>query len=68
MERFCKDLREHAAEIINDEKKEMILLIKKINHLILTKMIKMHLNDIIKSEIIVIIQENLEGLLIVFTI
>ena len=26
MERFCKDLREHAARIINYEKKEMILL------------------------------------------
>ena len=38
------------------------------NNLILMKMIKMHLSYIIKSEIIVIIQENLEGLLIVFTI
>ena len=26
MERFCKDLREHATRIINYEKKEMILL------------------------------------------
>ena len=26
METFCKDLREHAAEIINYEKKEMIPL------------------------------------------
>ena len=26
MERFCKDLKEHAAKIINYEKKEMIQL------------------------------------------
>ena len=26
MERFCKDLREHALKIINFEEKEMILL------------------------------------------
>ena len=26
MERFCKDLKEHATKIINYEKKEMILL------------------------------------------
>ena len=26
MERFCKDLREHAMKIINFEEKEMILL------------------------------------------
>ena len=25
MERFCKDLREHATRIINSEKKEVIL-------------------------------------------
>ena len=37
-------------------------------NLILMKMIKMHLNYIIKSEIVVITQENLEGLLIVFAI
>ena len=26
MEKFCKDLREHAMKIINFEEKEMILL------------------------------------------
>ena len=35
-------------------------------NLILIKMIKMHLKYIIKSEIIAIMQEYLEGLLIVF--
>ena len=37
-------------------------------NLVQIKMIKMHLNYTIKSEIIVITQENLEGLLIVFAI
>ena len=31
MERFCKDLKKHAAKIINHEKKEMIPLIVKEN-------------------------------------
>ena len=31
MERFCKDLREHAMKIINYEKKEMIPLNDKEN-------------------------------------
>ena len=31
MERFCKDLREHAMKIINFEEKEMILLTDKGN-------------------------------------
>ena len=62
MEMFCKDLREHATEIINCEKKEMIPLTneenelmkcKKFftyakNYLILIKTMKMHLNYIIK--------------------
>ena len=29
MEKFCKDLREHATQIINYEKKDMIPLTKK---------------------------------------
>ena len=37
-------------------------------NLVLMKMIKIHLNYTIKSEIIVITQENLEELLIVFAI
>ena len=37
-------------------------------NLVLIKMIKMNLNYIVKSEIIVITQENLEELLIVFAI
>ena len=31
MERFCKDLKEHATKIINHEKKEMIPLTYKEN-------------------------------------
>ena len=46
--------------------KEFVTYVKK--NLIQIKMIKMHLNYILKSEIIVIIQENLEELLIVFGI
>ena len=38
------------------------------NNLVLMRMIKMHLNYTIKSEIIVITPENLEELLIVFAI
>ena len=38
------------------------------NDLVLIKMIKMHLQYAIRSEIIVITLENLEELLIVFTI
>ena len=77
MEKFCKDLREHAMRTVNYEKKEMIPLtgeenkfyeeqnsatyFKKDLLFIMTK-------SIIKSEIIVITQENLEELLIVFAI
>ena len=31
MERFCKDLRDHAMKIINYEEKEMIPLTDKVN-------------------------------------
>ena len=58
MEKFCKDLREHAMKIINYEKKEKIPLTIEENEyyemqkvcyickkkLILIKMMKMHLN------------------------
>ena len=47
MERFCKDLKEHATKIINYEEIEMIPLTDEEN-LILIKMIKMHLNYTIK--------------------
>ena len=66
-------------KIINYEKKEMIRLTDKETdsyenrkvcyitkkNLVLIRMIKMHLNYTIKSEIIVITQENLEELLII---
>ena len=81
MERFCKDLREHAMKIIDYEKK-MIQLTDKENKssekqkacYICKKEFntdendKKDLNYIIKSEIIVIIQGSLEELLIVFAI
>ena len=81
MQRFCKDLKKHATEIINHEKKEMIPLTNEENKSyekqkvcyickkeltdVLIKMIKMHLNYIMKSKIIAIAQENLEELLFV---
>ena len=82
MERFCKDLREHAMKIVSFEEKEMIPLTDKENkfyekqklvtsarqNLVQIKMIKMDLNYTAKSEIIVITQENLEELLLVFAI
>ena len=46
--------------------KKFVTYVKK--NLVLIKMIKIHLNYTIKSEIIVITQENLEELLIVFAI
>ena len=48
------------------EKQKFVIYAKK--NLVLTKMIKMHLNYTIKSAIIVITLENLEGLLVVFAI
>ena len=62
MEMFCKDLREHATEIINYEKKEMIPLTNEENELYevqkvcyickkifsTVKTTKMHLNYIIQ--------------------
>ena len=54
MERFCKDLREHAMKIINFEEKEMIRKISFMKsrkfvtyatkNLVLMKMVKMNLN------------------------
>ena len=46
--------------------KKFVTYVKK--NLVLMKMVKMHLNYTIKSEIIVITGENLEELLIVFAI
>ena len=76
--RFCKDLKEHAAEIIDYEKRKIVpltytennsyekqkfaLYVKK--NLVLMMIIK----SMIKSEIIVIILENVEELLMIFII
>ena len=51
---------------INLKKSKFVTYVKK--NLVLMKMIKMDLNYTIKSKIIVIIQENLEELLMVFVI
>ena len=68
MERFCKDLREYATEIMtpptdiqnkNYENEKVCYICNK--KLILVKMVKIDLNYIIEPEIIGIIQENLEG-------
>ena len=79
MEKFCKDLREQAMRISNYEKmipltyeeksyeEQKVCYICK-REFIQIKMIKMRLNYIIKSEIIVISPENLEELLIIFVI
>ena len=77
MEKFCKDLREHAMKIVNYEKKEMILLmVKKISFMKSKKsatyvkkdLVLIMTTSIIKSKIIVIKQENVEELLIAFAI
>ena len=76
--RFCKDLKEHAAEIIDHEKRKIVsvtytenksyekqkfaLYVKK--NLILMMIIK----SMIKSEIIVVLLENVEELLMIFII
>ena len=81
-EKFSKDLKELAIEIINYEEKEMILLtdqeIKFMKNkkyvtyakesFVMIKIRKANMTFIIKSEIIVITQENLEELLIIFAI
>ena len=58
MEKFCKDLREHAMKIINFEGKEMILLTSEGN-----QYYEMQKKEL---EIIVITLENLEELLTIF--
>ena len=82
IERFCKEFRDHAMKIINCEEKEMIPLTDKgtksyekqkvcyicKKEFSADEMIKMHLNNTIKSEIIVIIPGKLKELLIVFAI
>ena len=69
MERFCKDLKAHATKIIKYEKKEVIPLTYKKISLIKSKkfviyakkdlVLMMTIKNIIKSDIIVIILENI---------
>ena len=70
MERFCKNLKEHATKIINYEKKEMIPLTGK-KFVIYAKKdlgLVMTVKNIIKWKIIVITQENIGELLMIFAI
>ena len=68
MKIFCKDLKDQAMKIINHEKKEMIPTNKK-NHMKIRKfdiyvkknlVLIIKIKNVIKSETIVIIQENIE--------
>ena len=82
IKRFCSDLRELATNIVNYEQKEMIPLTDNENRydkeqkkcyicqkeFCYDKMKKRNLNYTIKLEIILIIRDNLEELLIAFTI
>ena len=71
MEKFCKDLREHATKIINDEKKEIIPLTKKEEKSITSKKFVIYAEKnliqmiTIRVEIIVTILENIEVLLMI---
>ena len=78
MKKLCKNFRDQAMKIINYEKKEMIPLTdeetefygnQKVCHICKKNLVLMMIiKSIIKPEIIVITQENLEELLIVFAI
>ena len=81
MKIFCKDLRDQAMKIINYEKKKIILTNEEKSlmrirgfaiyvrkNFVQIKIIRKNLNHTVKSEIIAIIQENIEELLIVVAI
>ena len=64
MKKFCTSLREHAKNIIDFEKKKMLLLTKDNDKMIMIKMIKI----IGKLKIIAILQVGIEAQHIVFVI
>ena len=82
MKKLCEGFRDLAMKLINYEEKEMIPLTdektkcyekQKVcdickKNLVQIKMIKIDFNYTIKLDITVIIQEHLEGLLIIFVI
>ena len=74
MKNLCKDFRDQAMKIINYKEKEMIPLTDEEMSFIKTKKFVTYVKKnlvlikVIKSEIIVITQENFEELLIVFAI
>ena len=71
---FCKDLKEQAMKIINYDKKKIIPLTDKEKEthknqkVIYAKKKLVQIKKKVKLEIIVIIQDNIEELLIVFVI
>ena len=76
---FCEDLKKHATKTINYEKKEMIPFTnKEKNYIVIKKcviyakkrdlVLMMTMKNIIKSEIVVITQENIEEQLMIFAI
>ena len=77
---FCKNLKEHAAKVIKYEKKKSIMIIllthKEANHIIskifvtYTKknLLLIMIKNIEESTIMVITQENIEVMLIIFVI
>ena len=77
MKNFCLDLKEHATKVINYEKKEMIPLTKKeekmhnkqkVCYIFKKDLVLMMTTELhsIKFKIIVIILDNIEGLLTIF--
>ena len=74
MKNFCKDLKEHATKTVNYEKKEMMPLTIEENKLyhehnfyyIYKQNLVLIMKNIIKSEIIAIVLENIEVLLMIF--
>ena len=78
MKNLYLDLRQHATEIINYEKKEMISLTNEEKKYIMSKklainvkkdlVLTMTIKNIIKSEIVVIILENIGELFTIFVI
>ena len=78
IKRFCSGLKELGTKILNYEKREMIMKISIVKikknatyvkeSFVMVKFKKRNLNYTKKLEIIVILQENLKGLLIAFVI
>ena len=68
IKKWCEKLRNRATEIINYQEKSKKIATYAKKNFVMIKMRKISLNYTKKSEIIVILQENLEDLHIVFPI